>query len=134
MRTVDQKLRKCPVCAQDTVAELGIRDYSRWLSDILPGKVGGSDLDCVLHQWKTKRFLLIESSETQFIPRGKALMYGDLVAAGWDVWVVNDKDFKKGEVHIAIFQDADTRAKWRKISVEALKGMTAVWWESGLWA
>jgi len=82
-------LRACPTCRTKVAeAQLGLHDYSRWLVDYLPGRVSGSDIDCVVEQSKTGRMLFIEfKRKGELLPVGQRLLLKACVKRGIDVWV-----------------------------------------------
>lgn len=89
-RTEDEdKLRGCPMCGTKVgQADLGLHDYSSWLADYLPGRVSGSDVDCVIEQSKTGRMLFLEfKRKGQLLPVGQRLLLKACVKRGIDVWV-----------------------------------------------
>ena len=73
-------LRACPTCSTKVSAvQMGLRDYSSWLAEHMPGRVSGADIDCVLEQSRTGRVLFFEfKRKGQQLPTGQRL----LVTAG----------------------------------------------------
>jgi hypothetical protein len=120
MRSDKDKLRNCPTCGQ-SATDLGMRDYSRWLFDTLPGKAGASDLDCVIE--RRGHFLMFEFKPTKYIPRGQALMFSALAAQGWTVYVVVDKDFP----HLQVYRWGTPG--WQAMTVEQVQALVLQWWE-----
>lgn len=123
-------LKACPTCGQDTVAELGLRDYSRWLSPVLPGRIGGTDLDCVLDQSSTGRMLVQEYKQgNQRLPMGQRLLFKGLVEKGFDVWVVWEysNHVKVGAVDLT----GEVRFM-EQMSTTQLAAKTRAWWYDGL--
>lgn len=97
MRTVEQKLRKCPTCGGETDG-IGLRDY-QWVNDQLPGKVGGMDIDMVIE--RKGHYLGFE-----FKPKGASIGLGPritfkgLVRTGiWTQWMVWDHGEDDNGVH-----------------------------------
>ena len=90
----EDKLRGCPTCrTKVSEAQLGLHDYSRWLADYLPGRVSGSDIDCVVEQSKTGRMLFIEfKRKGELLPVGQRLLLKACVKRGIDVWVAWETD------------------------------------------
>jgi hypothetical protein len=129
--TEQDKLRGCPTCSTKvSEAQMGLRDYSAWLSEHMPGRVSGADIDCVLEQHKTGRMLVFEfKRKGQMLPTGQRLLLQGLAIRGVDVWVAWEDDThvevgelsKDGEV---LFVERMTKA--------ALGRKARKWWNLGL--
>jgi len=135
-RTEDQDaLRGCPTCGTKVAeTKLGLRDYSSWLADELPGRVSGADIDCVVEQSKTGRVLFIEfKRKGQILPTGQRLLLKRMAQLGIDVWVAWESDTHvevgtltaEGEV---LFVQEMTKAslgrkvrKWWNLGLEGLE-------------
>lgn len=129
-RETDDKLRGCPTCGTP-VAEtsLGLRDYSTWLSDILPGKASGSDIDCVVEQSKTGRVLLLEFKPGGVrLPMGQRIMLRSFVRRGMDVWIVWEFD---DHVEAGNMDDAGNVVFVQSMDVDGLRERVARWWRAG---
>lgn len=123
-RTEEQSLRKCPTCGGE-YDDLGMRDF-RWLAEILPGKAGATDLDCLIHHWKRHAILLIETSETKWVPRGKAILLDELTDSKvptWDIYIVVDKHFP----HLLVSKWG--HPEWKEMHIEEFSGLVRFWWE-----
>lgn len=105
---------------------MGLRDYSGWLFDILPGRVAATDLDFVLEQHNTGRVLVLEFKPTTYVPRGQSLVFDTLTSIGWDVWIVGDKNLDKDELVVK---------KWGKraetMNLETFRTKVGDWWTDG---
>lgn len=126
-------LRACPTCSQTlTQADLGMRDYSRWLNPILPGKLGGTDIDCVLDQASTGRMLMFEFKEgNKPLGVGQRLLFTALKKRNIDVWVVwgpyDDGHVKVGEM------DTTGQVRFTEDMPPAKLGAKVkAWWYDGL--
>lgn len=120
-------LRACPTCTTPVdEAKLGLRDY-RWLSGLLPGKVGGSDVDLVLHH-RDGRALALEFKPWRTLPYGQKLMFEWFDSVGVDVYLVVDKDLEKLEVARV---RAGTALHWRTMTLEDLQNFVRNWWDLG---
>lgn len=82
-------LRSCPTCGTKvTKTKLGLRDYSRWLAGVLPGRASGSDIDCVVEHSATGDMLFIEfKPEGVQLPVGQRILLTAAVNRGIDVWI-----------------------------------------------
>lgn len=127
-REQDEKLRACPTCGARDHADLGLRDYSRWLFDVLPGRAAATDLDCVVEQHKTGRILAFEFKPNRYVPRGQALLLDTLTTNGWDVLLVNDSRLADDILDVSLWG----HNKWTTLSLAELKQLTRDWWEYGL--
>lgn len=132
MRTEDgDALRACPTCSTKvSTVQMGLRDYSHWLAEHLPGRVSGADIDCVLEQNRTGRMLVFEFKRVgQQLPTGQRLLLTALAKRDVDVWVCWESDThvevgtltKDGEV---LFVEKMTKA--------ALGRKARKWWNLGL--
>ena len=82
-------LRSCPTCGTKvSKTKLGLRDYSRWLAGVLPGRASGSDIDCVVEHNATGDMLFIEfKPEGVALPVGQRILLTAAVQRGIDVIV-----------------------------------------------
>lgn len=129
MRDETQKLHVCPVCG-GSKESLGLRDF-KWLQDVLPGKVGGSDLDFVLEQSRTGRVLVIEFKPRHTsIPYGQRLLLTRMVNAGFDVWVVWEHD--DGETVTVGAMTKHGRVPFtQSIHLARFRRLVGEWWTDG---
>lgn len=125
------ELLACPTCNTPvSKANLGLRDYSRWLTPILPGKLGGSDLDCVVQQASTNRMLVIEFKEAnKRITTGQRLLFKALKQRNVDVWVVWEYD---GYVMAGEMDSTGEVRFLQKLTAAQLGSKVKDWWYSGL--
>jgi hypothetical protein len=125
-------LRSCPTCGTAVAhTQLGLRDYSRWLADVLPGRVSGSDIDSVVEQSKTGRFLALEFKPLgAILPTGQRLLLKALVRRDIDVWVCWE-DFK-GHVEVGSMNRDGEILFVEKMTEAALGRKVAKWWNAGL--
>ena len=124
-------VRACPTCRTPVdVAALGHRDYSRWLENVLPGKVSGSDLDFVLDQASTGRMLVIEFKEqNKRLGAGQRILFQQLVKKGIEVWVAWEYDAK---VRVGVF-DATGQVRFlEELNDAAFAAKVRGWWYDGL--
>lgn len=126
-------LRACPTCGTK-VAEttLGLRDYSRWLADQLPGRVSGSDIDAVVEQSSTGRVLFMEMKpEGVRLPTGQRLLLRSMCRKGIDVWVVWEE---KDGVHVQVgTMDPTGEVRFvQRMTVRQLGMRVKRWWNDGL--
>lgn len=125
-------LRACPTCGTDIAnIDLGMRDYSRWLNPIMPGKVGGTDVDLVLHQQATDRMLMVEFKDHgKQLGLGQRLVFKALKRKGIDVWVVwqiDDTHVLAGEL------DKTGEVRFAENMTANQLGLKArAWWIDGL--
>lgn len=125
------ELKACPTCGEDTVKELGLRDYSRWVNPLLPGKLGGSDVDFILDQAGTGRILVMEYKEGQKrLGVGQRLMLTALKHKGIDVWVVWEFT-SQGYVLAGELDDTGEVRFTEKLTPHELGLKTKAWWYSG---
>jgi hypothetical protein len=132
--TSEAPLRGCPTCKTPvTKAQLGLRDYSRWLDGMLPGKVSASDVDFCLDQAQTGRLLIMEFKDgSQRLGVGQRLMFKALKEKGADVWVVWDRG-DKGLLAGELDDTAQVRFTQEMTPVE-LAAKVKAWWYDGLTA
>ena len=131
MRTDDKHLRKCPTCLTPVdSASLGLRDYATWLTDSLPSKVGGSDIDFVLEQSRTGRVLMLEMKpEGAYLPTGQKILLKRMVNAGFDVWVC--WEYKDGSVEVGYMDRKGGILIVEKTDKQGLQEKVAEWWKEG---
>ena len=133
MRTEENdNLRACPTCGSKcTEDQLGLRDYSRWLANVLPGRVSGSDIDSVIEQSKTGRMLFIEFKPLGApLPTGQRLLLRACVRLGIDVWVAWE-DFK-GHVEVGVMNREGEVLFVQKLTNRQLGMKARAWWNAGL--
>ncbi len=99
-------LRSCPTCGTKvSKTKLGLRDYSRWLAGVLPGRASGSDIDCVVEHNATGDMLFIEFKPAGVsLPVGQRILLTSAVQRGIDVWVA--------------WEDGEGGVQWGWLSVE----------------
>jgi hypothetical protein len=130
MRTKDDALRKCPTCDQELGHSIGLRDYSTWLFDVLPGRVSATDLDFVLEQHSSGRFLVMEYKPSKYVPRGQWITLTALAGLpGFAVFVVVDADPEHLSVGRVI---KDGPIKWVGMTTNELRAFVRFWWEDEL--
>lgn len=129
-RLTEDKLRGCPTCSTP-VAEttLGLRDYSTWLADALPGRASGSDIDCVVEQSKTGRVLLMEFKPAGGkLPMGQRIMLRAFVRKGMDVWVIWEFD---DHVEAGIMDSTGEVQFIQPLTTDELRERVGKWWSAG---
>lgn len=125
-------LLECPTCGTPaSKTQLGLRDYSRWLNPILPGKVGGSDLDCVLHQQSTDRILVLEFKEAnKRLSVGQRLLLTALVQRpNVEVWVA--WQYSDGTVRVGALDTTGDVRFTEKMTDAAFGAKVREWWYAG---
>jgi hypothetical protein len=126
MRSEDEQLRACPTCGTAIGdLDLGLRDFSTWLD--LPGRVGGSDIDCIIEQSHTGRALALEFKPSKWVPKGQALLFDRLCAAGFDVWIVAEMQ----PMQMCIWRPETLRQVWDVIDPDELTQAVSAWWALG---
>lgn len=126
-------LRGCPTCGTKVAeAKLGLRDYSGWLSDVLPGRVSASDIDAVIEQSKTGRVLFLElKPENVQLPVGQRLLLKTMVRKGIDVWVVwEEKDGT--HVQAGVMDETGEVRFVQRMTIRQLGMRAKRWWNDGL--
>jgi len=131
-RSTKQALRGCPTCRTKVDGTLlGLRDYSTWLSDALPGKVGASDLDAVLEQSKSGRILIMEFKPlSEGLPTGQTMLLKAFVLKGCEVWVCWEHGDNR---HVSVgSMSKDGRVNFiKKMTRTKLKQLVKAWWDDG---
>jgi hypothetical protein len=130
VRSDAEHLHSCPVCGGAVTSDLGLRDYSTWLLDKLPDRVGASDVDLVLEQASTGRVLVIEFKKPgQRLGVGQRLMFQWLVRAGATVWLVWE-----GPKRVTVSQmDATGTTYFQELlTPNQLGRRVSKWWAAGL--
>lgn len=129
-RESDDKLRGCPTCATPVdQTKLGLRDYSTWLSDVLPGRASGSDIDCVVEQSKTGRILLLEFKPPGGkLPMGQRIMLRAFARKGMDVWIVWEFS---DHVEAGVLDTTGEVQFVESLSIDGLRDRVARWWRAG---
>lgn len=133
MRTEEKDaLRACPTCGTKVAhTKLGLRDYSRWVSEFLPGRVSGSDIDCVFEQSKTGRVLFLEfKPKGASLPTGQRLLLRAMVRKDIDVWVVWE-DFQ-GHVDVGVMSREGEVQFVQTLTENQLGRKVQKWWQAGL--
>ena len=125
-------LLECPTCGTpSSKTDLGLRDYSRWLNPILPGKVGGSDIDLVLHQETSGRILMLEFKEAnKRLSIGQRMLLRGMVSKGIDVWVC--WQYSDGTTKVGVMDSVGEVRFTEKMSNENLGVKVRGWWNDGL--
>lgn len=125
------QLRGCPTCGTKVdETQLRLRDFS-WVNEVLPGKVGGMDLDFCLSNARTGKTLFIEMKPTGgAVSMGARLTFKTLISKGdVDVWVVWGPA-EDGTVEMArVMADGNITSKVR-LPLAELAGTVAQWWEA----
>ncbi len=114
-------LRGCPTCGTP-VAEvaLGLRDHS-WVDPLLPGKVGGMDIDFMLER-KGKVLVMEYKPANGHVGRGQSITFRTLRTMGADVWIVYgdgpmvDVDWGDGRTRISVDELAQETLRWFEAS------------------
>lgn len=130
MRDTTEALHTCPVCGTEGPV-VGLRDYSTWLFDLLPGRAGASDVDAVIEQHNSGRALALEFKPSKYVPRGQGLLFDRLCACGFDVWVVVDKDFEEDQLTMCIWQPEQMTQTWKSVTVNEFREAVRAWWRAG---
>lgn len=130
-------LRACPTCATPvSQTQLGMRDYSRWLVGVLPGKVSGSDIDFLLDQSSTGRMLALEfKAGNKPLGLGQRLLFQQLVDKGVEVWCVWEYQNAKGEtdrVKVGVLDALGQVRFMQEITPAQLASQIKAWWNDGL--
>lgn len=126
MREEQDALRHCPTCGGELTDEhdIGLRDYSRWAFDALPGKEGGSDLDFVVEKYGN--FFMVETKPNKYVPFGQARMFDALVEGPWTIYIVVDKYWKEDRLSIARWVQGG-KLGWYSANIENLKDLLRQW-------
>jgi hypothetical protein len=112
--------------------DLGLRDYSRWLNNVLPGKVGGSDIDLALHQESSDRVLFVEYKEpNKRLSVGQRLLLRAMKKRGIEVWVAWGP-YKDGTYKAGPMDDAGETPFLQVLSEAELGAKVRQWWYSGM--
>ena len=124
-------LLECPTCGTPaTQVQLGLRDYSRWLNHVLPGKVGGSDVDLALHQQATDRVLFVEFKEAnKRLSVGQRLLLTAMVKRKIEVWVA--WQYSDGTVRVGVLDDSGDVPFTEKMTEAELGTRVRAWWHKG---
>lgn len=121
-----EKLRACPTCGTKG-HDLGLRDYSRWLFDLLPARIGATDFDCVLEHHASGRMLILEFKPSDYIPRGQMLTFQNELSHGRDVWLVIDKHLPRLRIAPLVYGEPP---KWEDITLQRFRTRVKKWWSS----
>lgn len=124
-------LLECPTCSTPvSQVQLGLRDYSRWLNPILPGKVGGSDVDMALHQQATDRVLFVEFKEAnKRLSVGQRLLLTAMVKRDIEVWIA--WQYSDGTVRVGpLDKNGDVRFT-EKMTEAEFGTRVRDWWHAG---
>lgn len=127
----EDNLRGCPTCGTKVSdVQMGLRDYSGWLSEHLPGRVSGADIDCVLEQSRTGRVLFFEfKRKGQTLPTGQRLLLRAMVRKGIDVWVVWEDST---HVECGTLDENGEVLFVERMTKGALGRKARKWWNAGL--
>jgi hypothetical protein len=111
---------------------LGLRDYGAWLSEELPGRVGGSDIDCVVEQSRTGRVLFLEFKPLgKPLPMGQRLLLKTMARKDIDVWVV--WEYPDGQHMDVGVLTKDGEVLFREpVTKKQLGRRVLKWWNLGL--
>jgi hypothetical protein len=134
MRTeAGDELRACPTCGGEvSEQQLGLRDYSRWLAGVLPGRVSGSDLDCVVEQSATGRMLVLEFKPRGMrLPVGQRLLLRALRQRNITVWVCWE-DLQDGHVEVGELDETGEVRFIERMTARQLARQVKAWWADGL--
>lgn len=125
-------LMECPTCKTPTSqATLGMRDYSRWLKNVLPGKIGLADVDGVLQQESTGRMLMLEFKEAnKRLGIGQRLLLRALKRKGIDVWVIWEYP-SKGVVRAGAMDEQGEVHFLEELTEAELGAKVEAWWWAG---
>lgn len=132
MRTDEEALRTCPTCGTpvDEARAIGLRDY-RWLSDLLPGRVGPMDIDAVVHQARSGRLLVFEfKAPRESLGLGVRLTLAHLVRAGADVWVTWGP-YNDGTYDVGSMDRYGQVVFVQRMELEGLRKRVREWWARG---
>lgn len=133
MARVDEgdALRGCPTCGTKVAeATLGMRDYSRWLADHLPGRVSGADIDLVVEQSRTGRCLMVEfKRKGQILPTGQRLLLTAMAKRNVDVWVAWED---ATHVEVGVLSPEGEVYAVEKMTHNAMGRRIRKWWNAGL--
>lgn len=105
---------------------MGLRDY-RWLEDVLPARVGATDLDCVLEQHSTGRILVLEFKPNRYVPRGQAILFDGLLAQGFDIAIIIDKDHDDNKFVYSWWGENE----WKETNLAGIRRLVRTWWNRG---
>lgn len=129
-------LLACPTCGTPaSKLDLGLRDYSRWLNNVLPGKLGGTDIDLALHQEASDRVLLVEFKEpNKRLNTGQRLLLRSVLQADkpkFDVWVAWGP-YADGSYKVGPMDKAGETPFLQKMTEGELGSKVKGWWYAGL--
>jgi hypothetical protein len=126
MRGEQDRLRTCPTCGGEPPE--GLRDYAGWSFDILPEKVGFTDIDAILE--RNGQFLVLEfkpPGKGTWVPQGQWLTFQRMLASGlFAVWVISPTPGDPNLLEVHFMED---RARV-KATRAALKVAIERWWEA----
>ena len=127
MRESKDKLRKCPTCGQEA-PDLGLRDYSTWAFDALPGRMGGSDIDRVVE--RHGNFLAWEFKPNKYVPTGQRIMFDALATQlNWVVYVAIDKDAADDRYQVGRWVAGRGVVMWWTMTHQELAELEVMWVE-----
>lgn len=134
MRDETERLRACPTCGAED-RDMGLRDYI-WLEDILPGRAGGTDIDCLIDQEYADRDLVLEFKPSKWVNRGQARLFNRMVPKGFDVWVIVDKNLANDELLMGVWSPSANNnqggvVSWHQLTLHELRVAVANWWNLG---
>lgn len=123
-------LRHCPTCDGPVTKDLGLRDYS-WVNSVLPGRLGGMDIDFCVNQAATGRVLMMEfKPQGVQLSTGAKLTYQLFVRAGFDVWVAWEN--RDGSVTWTGLDEDGNQIQRIDGTREELAQEVLNWWNAGL--
>ena len=110
---------------------MGLRDYSRWANPVLPGKVGGSDLDFVLHQESSGRVLVMEFKEpNKRLSVGQRMLLRALKQMGIEVWLAWGP-YADGTYKAGAMDDLGEVPFLQQMTEAELGAKVRNWWHTG---
>lgn len=108
---------------------MGLRDYSDWIFNALPGKAAATDFDCVIeHKGK---FLMFEFKPNTWVPKGQRITFDALVASGWTVYLVVDKKASEDKYQVGHWVEKKGVTKWYPMNKAGLEELVNHWWNHG---
>lgn len=124
-------LRHCPVCGTDVdKVDLGMRDWTRWIGDLLPGKIAPMDIDFMLE--RHGKFLCVEfKGPGARLGVGQEITLRQLHKKGVDVWVLWEGKSYGDPVQVIVMNDKHrlAPADVQVLTVAALRRKLAAWYK-----
>jgi len=113
-----------------------MRDYSRWLDGVLPGRVSGSDVDFMLDQSSTGRMLVLEFKEgNKPLGLGQRILFQQLVKRDievWCVWEYRDANGETERVKVGVLDALGQVRFMQELTPPQLASQIKAWWNDGL--